>query len=204
MTQNEIIRLFRQNRYYLSTGQLLKHKVHTSILHKMVEDGALEQVKRGLYRLPADKLPEHEIFTFDYFDAAVGVPKGIFCLATALYYHGLSTQRPSRFDMAIPRSQRKPKLFSVSVRFYRFKEPYYSYDIKHIATPMATIKMYGPEKSICDAFRLRRIVGEDLAMESLNAYLKRSRKDINKLLEMAAFCKVKHLIEPVVKVFAGA
>ncbi|HGY55906.1 MAG TPA: hypothetical protein ENK44_09400 [Caldithrix abyssi] len=203
MNANDVIKLFEQQNYYLQSDQLIKRKIHTSLIHKMLDDGLLEKVKRGLYRLPPDKIPEHESFTFDYFDAAKAVPKGIFCLTTALYYHGLSTQRPAVFDMAIPRTQRTPKLFTVFVRFYRFQEPYYSYGVQEIKTKIATIKIYNKEKAICDAFRQRRIIGEDIAVESLNAYLKQSKKDINRLIETAVFCKVKHLIEPVVKAMVG-
>ena len=203
MNADDVIKLFKQHNYYMKSSQLTDHKVYTSLIRSMLDAGLLEKVMRGLYRLPAEAIPEHERFTFDYLDAAIAVPKGIFCLTTALYYHGLSTQRPAVFDMAIPRTQRTPKLFTVSVRFYRFQEPYYSYGVEDIQTKMMTVRIYNKEKSICDAFRQRRIIGEDIAMESLNTYLKKSKKDINKLLKTAAFCKVKHIIEPVVKAMIG-
>ncbi len=203
MDTDHVIKLFKQNNFYLRSEQLVKLKVHTSLLRQLLDAGRLEKVKRGLYRLPAEAIPEDERFTFDYFDAVMAVPEGIFCLTTALHVHGLSTQRPAVFDMAIPRTRRTPKLFTVSVRFYRFQEPYYSYGVEEIKTKITTIKIYNQEKSICDAFRQRRIIGEDIAMESLNAYLKQSKKEINKLLETAAFCKVKHIIEPVVKAMVG-
>ena len=203
MNTDNVIKLYKRHSYYLKSGQLVKLKVHTSLIRKMLDDGLLEQVKRGLYGLPAEEIPEDKNFTYDYFDAAAAVPKGIFCLSTALHYHGLSTQRPAIFDMAIPRTQRTPKLFTVSIRFYRFQEPYYSFGVQEIKTAVTTIKIYNKEKSICDAVRQRRIVGEDIAMESLNAYLKQSKKDINKLIRTAAFCKVKHIIEPVVKAMVG-
>ena len=203
MNSNKVINLFKQHNYYLRSRQLTKLKVHTSLIRKMLDRGQLEQVKRGFYRLPAESIPEHERFTFDYFDASVAVPNGVFCLSTALFHHGLTTQRPALFDMAIPRTQRTPKLFTVSIKFYRFQEPYYSYGLEEIKTKIAIIKIYNKEKSVCDAFRQRRVIGEDIAMESLNAYLKQRKKDINKLLETATLCKVKHLIEPVVKAMVG-
>ncbi len=203
MKQDDVIKLFERHNYYLSSGLLTKLKVHTSLIRQMVQRGELEQVKRGLYRLPMEALPRDEEFTFDYFDAAAGVPSGIFCLSTALYYHGLTTNRPAVFDMAIPRTRRAPELFTVSIRFYRFQEPYYSYGVEEVRTKPALIKIYNKEKSLCDAFRQRRIIGEDIALESLNAYLKEHKKDINKLLVTAEVCKVKHLIEPVVKAMTG-
>jgi len=203
MNIDSIINLFEQNNYYMKSGQLTDLKVHTSSIRRMLDQGLIEQVKRGLFRLPAEKIPEHDFFTFDYFDAAIAVPKGVFCLTTALYYYGLTTHRPVTFDMAIPRTQRTPKLFTVSVRFYRFQEPYYSYGVEQVETRVAMLKIYNKEKTICDAFRQRRIIGEDIAMESLNTYLRQRRKDINKLLKTAGFFKVKHIIEPVVKAMVG-
>ncbi len=203
MTIEDVTNLFKQHNYYLTSSQLTKLKIHTSLIRRMLNQGLLERVKRGLYRLPVEMLPEHEIFTFDYFDAAVAVPEGIFCLTTALYYHSLTTQRPSIFDMAIPRTHRTPKLFTVSIRFYRFQEPYFSYGVEEIQTPISTIKIYNKEKTICDAFRQRRIIGEDIALESINTYLKQRKKDIQKLLKTARFCKVNHIIEPIVKAMVG-
>jgi len=203
LNADDVIKLFKQHNYYLKSNQLVKLKIHTSIIRGMLDQGLINQVKRGIYRLPPEVLPEYENFTYDYFDAAIAVPKGIFCLTTALYYHGMSTQRPAVFDIAIPRTQRTPKLFTVSVQFYRFLEPYYTYGVEEIRTEMATIRIYNKEKSVCDAVRLRHIIGENIAMESLNAYLKQSKKDINKLLKAAKFCKVKHIIEPAVKAMVG-
>ena len=203
MNSDEIKKLFKTHGYYLTSGQLMAFRVHTALIRRMLNKGQLEKVKRGLYRLPPEEIPEEEKFTFDYFDAAIGVPKGIFCLRTALHYHGLSTQRPAVFDMAIPRTRRTPKLLTVSVRFYRFQEPYYSYGVQEIKTEIATIRIYDKEKSICDAFRQRRIIGENLAMESLNTYLKNQEMNLNKLIQTARLCRVSHLIEPVVKTVVG-
>ncbi len=203
MKVQEVVELFKRHKYYLTSSQLVEFRVHTSLIRKMLDEGRLEKVKRGLYRLPAEAIPDTENFTFDYFDAAIAVPEGIFCLTTALHYYGLSTKRPSVFDIAIPRTRRTPKLYTVAVRFYRFQEPYFSYGMKEIETSVATIRMYDKEKSICDAFRQRRLIGEDIALESLNTYLKQSDKNINKLLETARLCKVKHLVEPAVKAMVG-
>ena len=203
MQRDDVIKLFKEHHYYLRSSQLTRHRVHTSLIRQMVERGLLEKVKRGLYRLPPHEIPEDETFTFDYFDAAMAVPTGVFCLSTALYYHGLTTQSPGVFDMAIPRSHRTPKLYTVAVRFYRFQELYFSHGVEEIRTPIGPIRMYDREKAICDAFRLRRIIGENIAMESLNTYLKLRDKDINKLIDVAGLCEVKHLIEPVVKAMVG-
>jgi len=203
MKKNEIIELFIKHKGYLTSGELVGYKVHTSDIRNLVNQGRIERIKRGLYRLPQDELAEDEIFTYDYFDAAASVPNSIFCLRTALNYYGLTTYNLHEFDLAIPPSNRSTKIFTTQVRFYRFQEPFFSSHVENIKTSIFPIKMYNMERSICDAIRLRHIVGEDIAMEGLNTYIKRSKKDINKLLEIAKFCNVKHLVEPAVKAMIG-
>lgn len=203
MQHDEIIQFFKQNNGYRSSSELIKNRVHTSIIRLLVEQGRVERIKRGLYRLPPEELPQDETFTYDYFDVAASVPNGVFCLKTALYYYGLTTSMPTEFDVAIPTTTRNTKLLRIAVRFYRFKEPFYSSQIEHIKTNLFPIRIYEKERTVCDTIRLRHVVGEDVAMEGLNSYLKQTKKDINKLLSVAKFCKVRQMVEPVVKAVSG-
>ncbi len=203
MHPKKIVQLFKESHGYLKSADLLKHGIHTSYIKKLVEEGKIDRIKRGLYRLPPDELVQDERFTFEYFDAAAAVPKGIFCLSTALYYHGLTVTNPSVLEMAILPTQRNTRLFNLAIRFYRFQNPYYQYDIEEIHTEFFPIKIYGKEKSVCDAIRMRHLIGENIAMEGLNSYIKQPEKDINKLLETATFCKIRHIVEPAVKAMIG-
>lgn len=203
MQHNEIIKLFKQKKGYLSSAELQRYKVHTSVIRELVEQGRIVRIKRGLYRLPAEELPQDETFTHDYFDAVIAVPNGVFCLKTALYYYGLTTYNPTEFDMAILPTNRNAKVLTTAVRFYRFQEPFFSNHIINIKTSLFPVKIYDKERTVSDAIRMRHIIGEDMAMEGLNTYLKQHKKDINKLLAMAKFCKVKHIVEPAVKAMTG-
>lgn len=203
MNTEDVIRIFRQTGGYARGSELTQQRVHTSTIRNLLEKGQIEKVKPGLYRLKSEDLPEDENFTHDYFDTAMAIPDGVFCLTTALSYYGLTTHKPVVFDIAIPPTRRNIKLSNVSVRFYRFQEPYYSLDIQKVKTSITTLKIYGKEKSVCDAVRLRHLIGEDVAMESLNGYMRQQNKDINKLLETARICKIKHIVEPVVKAMSG-
>ncbi len=198
-----VLKLFKQNNGYLSSADLQRYKVHTSIIRELIEQGRIERIKRGLYRLPPEELPQDQTFTHDYFDAAIAVPNGVFCLKTGLHYYGLTTYNPAQFDMAIPPTNRNTKVLTTAVRFYRFQEPFYSSHIEHIKTPLFPIKIYSKERTVCDVVRMRHIVGEDIAMEGLNTYMKQQKKDINQLLSIARFCKVKHIVEPAVKAMTG-
>jgi len=200
---DEIIALFKKHKGYLSSAQLQKYKVHTLFIKNLIEQKAIERVRRGLYRLPPEQLCEDEIFTHDYFDAVQAVPNGIFCLRTALSFYNLTTYNPSELDMAIPPTNRTANILTTALRFYRFREPFYSSHISTLKTSLFPVKMYERERSVCDALRMRHMIGEDIAMEALNNYMKQSQKDITKLLARAKFCRVKHIVEPAVKAMTG-
>jgi hypothetical protein len=71
--------------------------------------------------------------------------------------------------------------------------------IEEIKTSAGTVRMYNMEKTICDVFRYRNKIGENLALEGLRNYLRRKDSNINKLNEFAIACRVKTVILPYIK-----
>ena len=72
--------------------ELERAGVSRTQLRRLVEQGLIERVGRGLYGLPGTVLTErHQVA-----EAARRVPGGVVCLLSALRYHGLTTQRDSR------------------------------------------------------------------------------------------------------------
>jgi hypothetical protein len=62
------------------------------------------------------------------------------------------------------------------------------------------IRVFNQERAICDAFRLRRIVGKDVALEALQTYIRRrSGRRLDALLKMARATRVLHLVRPYVE-----
>jgi hypothetical protein len=59
--------------------------------------------------------------------------------------------------------------------------------------------MYNKEKTICDMFRYRKKIGEDLALEALKNYLRGKGSNIKKLHQYAVICRVKTIIVPYIK-----
>ena len=76
------------------------------ILARMTAAGLLERVGRGLYRLPGAQVTEFESLAL----VATRVPQAVFCLLTALQFHGLTTQLPRQVWIAMPRGSHVPRL----------------------------------------------------------------------------------------------
>ncbi|MEW6218778.1 MAG: hypothetical protein AB1634_04490 [Thermodesulfobacteriota bacterium] len=76
----------------------------------------MERQARGIY------VASRHLLTAEHTLAQVGkrVPSGVFCLLTALRFHGLTTQNPAEVWIALPAEARKPRLDYPRLRVARF------------------------------------------------------------------------------------
>ena len=187
----KIRQIFRANKGYARTGELLAKGVHPRDIRAMVDEGLISKVKTGLYRLSDVPAVSHQSFV----DIAQAVPEGVICLLSALSYHRLTTFNPSVVSVAIFRKAWRPKIAYPPVEFYYFSEKQFHAGVETITVKDQKIRIYSPEKTICDCFRYRNKLGVDTAKEALTEYLKRKSRNIEKLLEFAAVCRVKPVLQ---------
>jgi hypothetical protein len=171
--------------------------IHARWLRRLQDEGLIVRTRAGVYRSP--DAPE----TIDQalFEACAAVPEGVICLTSALVYHQLTTTNPSVIDMAIPRDHWHPALDYPPVRFYEFRPRLMQLGVQRVAGPRGQeLRVFNAERAVCDAFRLRRIAGKDIALEALQTYLRRrAPRRINELLQMARDTRVLGLIRPYVE-----
>ena len=149
-------------------------------LRGLVDDGTLERMGHGLYRKtdapPAD---------LDLIAIALRAPEATLCLTAALAHHDLTDAIPAVIDIALPRSQRQPKV-SAPVRWHRFQEDTFHVGRESIEVDEGlTLGVYTAERSVIDTFRLRHREGEELAVEALRRWLQRPGSMPANLLAMA-------------------
>jgi predicted transcriptional regulator of viral defense system len=123
----------------------------------------------------------------------------VIALASALAHYGLTTFVPSEVYVAIPLSDKPPRISFPPIRFFYYPERFYHAGIEEIKTQAGKVRIYNKEKTICDMFRYRNKIGENLALEALKNYLRRRDADIGKLNEYAVICQVKTVMLPYVK-----
>lgn len=173
------------------TRDVLKLKIHTRNLSAMVNQGLLEKISRGTYRLPGR--PQENP---DMVNVVSRIPKGVVCLISALAYHGITTQIPREVYLAVARGTEMPRLDYPPIRLFRFsKEALASGTETHIIEGVP-VKIFSPEKTLADCFKFRAKVGLDTAIEALKMYLRRKNKDINKLMAYAKICRVENVMRP--------
>lgn len=168
----------------------------TREISDQVAAGLLERVKPGLYRLAG------LVDSAEYpglVDVCRAIPDGVICLLSALDYHGLTTFNPSEVYVAIPHGAKPPRMHYPPIKSFYFRERFYLPGIEKVTTPAGEIRIYSPEKTIGDMFRYRHKLGEDLALEGLKQYLRRKDANLPRLLEYAAICQAKTVMQPYLK-----
>lgn len=131
--------------------------------------GLIEPLAHGTYRRTDVEMEADP----DLVEIAIRAPRATLCLTSALARHDLTDAIPSKIDIALPRHTRRPPT-SAPVRWHAFDPD--TFDIGRDMLPLTgacRIGLYGPERSIIDAYRLRHSEGADLAHEALKRWLRR-------------------------------
>jgi len=155
--------------------------INARSLYRLRDAGKVESISRGLYRRP--DAPPGDI---DLIEITIRAPRATISLASALARHGLIDAIPARTDIAIPRGQSAPTT-TAPATWHQFNQATFDLgrDIIIIEGSDQTIGLYGPERSIADAFRLRGTEGYELASEALRNWLGRRGSQPARLMEMA-------------------
>ncbi|MYC81555.1 MAG: transcriptional regulator [Acidobacteria bacterium] len=173
--------------------------VNSRGLRWLVDDGLVERVARGLYRLASAEPTEH------YSLAAVctRVPGAIVCLLSALNVHGLGTQLPRDVWIAIPHKARTPLLPELPVRVIRFSGASLRYGVGDAAFEGIPARITSPARTVVDCFRFRRLVGKDVALGALRDALRERKANADEIWRAAEVCRAKSLVGPVLEMLCG-
>lgn len=186
------VELFRGHPAGLRTTQAIRLGVHPRTLYGLRDQGLLEQVDRGLYRLA--ELPA--LAEPDLVAVSLKVPRGVICLISALAFHQLTTQVPRDVHVALERGTEAPRLTHPPLRVVWLSDPSFHEGIEVHELDGVPIRIYGPEKTVADCFKYRNKLGLDIAIEALRAWRDRPRPRLDVLLNYARLDRVERVIRP--------
>lgn len=157
--------------------------------------GILSRVRHGYYELTEkSEVSEEQLL-------ATLVPKGIVCVESALFHYGYSDFAPRKWSIAVPRSMSRTKL-NVDVLAL---QPYYVqaelYDLGKTTDNFngVVIPVYDRERTICDCFKYRAKLDNEIFNKALNAYANDTQKNLSNLSAYAkklrVYKKVTELME---------
>ena len=187
--------LFRQHGGQLRLSEALARGFSRYQFYQLRDEGLIEPVSRGLYRL-ADLPP---IENPDLVTVASRFPNAVLCLISALDWHGITTQIPHQVHLAVARDARLPMLDYPPVAGYRFSGQAFSAGIEQVDVDGITLNVYNSEKTLADCFKFRNRIGMDVVLEALELYRTRKTFRPGKLMEYARICRVSNVMAPYVE-----
>jgi predicted transcriptional regulator of viral defense system len=161
-------------------------------LYNLRDKGLVAREARGLY-----VVSEHP-YTAEHALAQVAkrVPAGVFCLLTALRFHGLTTQNPTEVWLALPEKARKPRLDYPRLRVARFSGDALTAGIETHRIEGVEARVYSAAKTVADCFKYRNKIGIDVVVEALRDFNGRYRGGATELARFARICRVTRVMQP--------
>lgn len=184
--------LFRKHGGILKTSDAIRAGIHPRTLYEMRDEGIVEMLSRGLYRL-GDLQP---LSNPDLVAVALRIPNGVVCLISALAYHEITTQIPHEVYIAVERGSRSPKVDYPPVRVFRFTRQAFKSGIESHIIEGVQLRIFSLEKTIADCFKYRNKIGLDTAIEALKLYRERKSFKVDDLMRFARVCRVEKVIRP--------
>ncbi len=167
-------------------------KYDISNLHK---EGYLERIRHGYYQLAEnDDIREEQLL-------ATLLPEGIVCVESALFHYGYSDFAPRLWTVAVPRTISRAKLKIDAIPLKAYYIPNGQYELGRTMADFygVMLPIYDKERTICDCFKYRTRLDNEIFNKAINAYVIDDKKNLSNLSkyakEMKIIKKVNDLME---------
>lgn len=188
-------KIFEKNGPILKSSILRENKIGSREIAELVSDGHINRIKNGYYIWNSD------VNNVEDMEIAVSVIKnGVLCLFSAAQLYGLTTVNPMAIDIAVPCVGKVPVLPKYPpINIYRVTQSIFNIGISEIRTASTMLRVYNKERVVCDFFRFRIQIGEDIALEVFKSYISGRDVNIQRLLEYADKLRIKSVMKPYVE-----
>lgn len=194
MEHKDIIKnVINENGGIAKLSVLIAAGVPKEKIYKLCSDGYLQRVCQGYYQL-ADSL----ILSDEQIIAST-IPEAVISMESALFHYGYSDFMPRVWSVTVPRSVSRKLNTSVPIKVYYVKDDIYELGKTTITENGVAFAIYDRERTICDMFKHRGKIDNEMFSKAVNAYAKDTRKNLKVLSEYAkklrVYKKVMELME---------
>jgi predicted transcriptional regulator of viral defense system len=192
MSQRQIARTVLTARGISRLAELREAGVTAATMSRMVRDGEVLRLARGLYQLSDAPLDVHHRLA----EAVKRVPKGVVCLVSALAFHGLTDQLPRQVWLAVGQKDWSPKPEGKPIRLVRFTDRLLTESVETQPVEGVPVKVFGVAKTIADCFRYRNKIGLSVAIEGLQEALRQRKTTPGEIARQAERGTVATVVRP--------
>lgn len=177
------------NNYFI-TSEMVKEGGRAAYykLLDSVRNGEAVRIKNGVYATTeqlADMMTDVDTI----------VPGGVLCLFSAWNIHGLSTALPQAYHVAVKRGKKITLPVIPKIELHHITDSIFDIGVEERIISGYRVKIYNPERCVCDSVKYRNKVGMDVCAEVINSYLSRPNRDMSLLMDYADKLRVKRILE---------
>ena len=186
--------LFEQNGPILKTKVLSENRFCSREIAELISHGDIQKVKTGYYICTNRSSDLSDIET-----VASVIPFGVICCYSAAQVYELTTANPLAVSIAIPTTRTRVAVPQhPPVELVSTAPSFFTLGLTTMKVGQTQVRIYDRERTVCDYFRKRALLGEDMALEVLQNYMSGSR-NLQRLFEYAGKLRIKTVIKPYVE-----
>ena len=196
MTKQEIAnKVLFEKSGIAKTADFLSAGLKKTDLTMLCSVGFLERVRHGFYRLADNQnLSEERLLS-------ALIPEGIVCVESALFYYGYSDFAPREWSIAVPRTVSRTKIKTDVLNLHIYFISQETYDTGKTTANIndVSLSIYDRERTICDCFKYRTKLDNEIFNKAVNAYASDEKKNLANLSkyakEMGVYKKMMNVME---------
>lgn len=192
---NKILKIMKKNNEIITPTQLEKNGISRTYLSKMLEEGIIEKLDRGIYATKEFKYDEYYLFQLKY-------PKAIFSYNTSLYFYEMTERTPIKMDVTVYREY-NPHRFKDMVNVHKINKNLYELGLVEKKSPQGMkIRTYNLERTVCDIIKDKDSIDIEIRNKAIKRAIK--SKDFNASImfeyakKMKIYDKVRIYMEAII------
>ncbi len=163
-------------------------------LKKLMSEGMIEKLGRGIYQVSGQK---DDLGESQYHAATIrcGLPSSI-CLLSALEHYHVTDQIPKRIWILVPESKR---VQSKELKLIRSRNPQWDIGIRKTKKYWITTL----ERTLIECLLYKRMIGSQVALEAIKQALTQKKIKLGDLYDMAKKMRAEHRVRPYIEALAS-
>ena len=191
--ENKILNLFKNS--YLTTKDVNDNNIPRFYLTKLIKEGKIERVSRGVYIKKNELVDEFVILQSKSKNA-------IYSNTTALYLYGFSNRIPIKYDITINSGYNGSLQKEDNVNlFYTKRELLELGVIDYKLDSGNIIRVYDLDKTICDIIKNKKKIDAEIFNKAIREYFYSKKKNTLKLYEYAKKMNIYNKVRDTFEVF---
>lgn len=190
---DEIKKICKNNDGIITASTIAENNVPSVYLTKMVNNGSLIRIERGIYMSEGGDYDEYYFFQKRN-------TRCIYSFLSALYLHNMTERIPFQKEVTVYKGYNSSHIHD-DVIVHHVKKEIYEMGIVEGKTVFGNIvKVYDKERTICDLIAKRKSIDVEIFSKAIKTYMQNPERDLNKLRAYAKIMKINEKVDDILDI----